>query len=472
MLRYDASDALKVLPEDQVRDAQKELLESRTEVFRDAELWAEKGSQAEAETGKSPLDAGFLMWPQEQLAKHQADPGGSLVGQIQAAAAALQAEADRFVVLGIGGSYMGARAMFESLCVPYHNELPSSARQQNGTTIPRIYFEGNNLDNDTTSGLLDLLSATCKDTSDRDQRWALTVISKSGGTLETAVAFRLFRQALENYYGADSDLSQKLVVPITGETGKLRNLSNERGYPTIFPIPDGIGGRFSVLTAVGLLPAAVMGIDLVELLQGAADITEQFRTAGPNENPVLDYTAVCHVAENHGLLTRVLSTWGGRLESVGLWYDQLLAESLGKEDQGALPLTVVNTRDLHSRGQQHQEGCPDKLFTNLIVEEPSSEPLGLPEATRNEDELNQHAGKTMPRFLRAAIEGTNQAYREVERPTADLILPKLDAYHLGQTFQMLMLATVLEGQLIEINPYGQPGVEAYKKFMKENLQSD
>ena len=148
-----------------------------------------------------------------------------------------------------------------------------------------------------------------------------------------------------------------------------------------------------------------------------------------------------------------------------------LAESLGKEDQGALPLTVVNTRDLHSRGQQHQEGCPDKLFTNLIAEEPSSDPLALPKATRNEDELNQHAGKTMPRFLRAAIEGTNQAYREVERPTADLIMPKLDAYHIGQTFQMFMLATVLEGQLIDINPYGQPGVEAYKKFMKENLEN-
>ena len=203
-----------------------------------------------------------------------------------------------------------------------------------------------------------------------------------------------------------------------------------------------------------------------QLLQGAADITEHCRTRPLGENPVLDYVAVCHLLqEEHGMKTRILSTWGSRLEALGLWYDQLLAESLGKEEQGALPLTVVNTRDLHSRGQQHQEGTRDKLITNLWVETPSTEPIPLPQFAGDEDQLNRHAGKTIPQMLQAAFQGTNQAYAEVHRPTADLILPKLDEYAIGQTLQMLMLATVVEGRLIGINPYGQPGVEAYKKNM-------
>jgi glucose-6-phosphate isomerase len=209
-----------------------------------------------------------------------------------------------------------------------------------------------------------------------------------------------------------------------------------------------------------------MGLDVEQLLQGASDMTETCRSAPLGENPVLDYVAVCHLSETElGLTTRILSTWGSRLEALGLWYDQLLAESLGKEEQGALPLTVVNTRDLHSRGQQHQEGVRDKLITNLLVDSPSTSPIALPEFAGDEDQLNQHAGKTVPRMLKAAFDGTNQAYAEVHRPTADLILPKLDEYALGQILQMLMLATVVEGRLIGINPYGQPGVEAYKKNM-------
>jgi glucose-6-phosphate isomerase len=299
------------------------------------------------------------------------------------------------------------------------------------------------------------------------------VISKSGGTLETAAAFRVFREALEQRYGADSDESRRYIVPVTGETGKLRNLSKAQNYPDTFPIPDGVGGRFSVFSAVGLLPAAILGLDVALLLQGAADMTELCRTAPLGENPVLDYVAVCHLLEEeHGQKTRILSTWGSRLEALGLWYDQLLAESLGKEEQGALPLTVVNTRDLHSRGQQHQEGTRDKLITNLWVEAPGTAPIALPKFPGDLDQLNQHAGKTIPRMLRAAFDGTNQAYAEVHRPTADLVLPKLDEYAMGQILQMLMLATVVEGRLIGINPYGQPGVEAYKKNMTAILTGE
>lgn len=199
-------------------------------------------------------------------------------------------------------------------------------------------------------------------------------------------------------------------------------------------------------------------------------MNEHFRTAPVGENAVLDYVGVSHLLEDRKMVNvRVLSVWSKALEAVGLWYDQLLAESLGKKERGALPLTVVNTRDLHSRAQQHQEGSRDKLMTNVIVEQPLRAKLAVPESKNNQDQLNKIAGRTMPEILTAALEGTNQAYLDDKRPTADIRMNQLDEYTLGQLFQMLMLATSVEGRLININPYGQPGVEAYKKHMMKNL---
>ncbi len=459
-LRYEAAAAKKLLPSEHFQELEPDLIAARDEMFEDVKLWE---SQGQIPPHKGPLDAGFIPLPAKML-ESQSD---GLLHDIQSTALRFREELGSVVSLGIGGSYMGARARFEALCHPYHNQLPAEVRAKHaGQAVPRIYFEGNNLDNDGMHGLLDLLECQSEAEPGRDGDWGIVVISKSGGTLETAAAFRVFREALEKRYGAGSDESRRFIVPVTGETGKLRNLSKALNYPDTFPIPDGVGGRFSVFSAVGLLPAAIMGLDVVALLQGAADMTELCRTAPLGENPVLDYVAVCHLMEEeHGLKTRILSTWGSRLEALGLWYDQLLAESLGKEEKGAFPLTVVNTRDLHSRGQQHQEGIRDKLITNLSVESPSTEPISLPKFASDEDQLNQHAGKTIPQMLRAAFDGTNQAYADVHRPTANLILPKLDEYAMGQILQMLMLATVVEGRLIGINPYGQPGVEAYKKNM-------
>jgi glucose-6-phosphate isomerase len=185
----------------------------------------------------------------------------------------------------------------------------------------------------------------------------------------------------------------------------------------------------------------------------------------------LAYAGISHLMETlRGATIRVLSTWGKGLESVGLWYDQLLSESLGKNGQGATPITVVNTRDLHSRGQQHQEGRRDKLITNVIVEKPQRQAIALEKSQFDQDKLNELAGKTYPDMLRAAIEGTNQAYAEDYRRTTSIHLPQLDEASLGQLFQMLMIATVAEGRLIGINPYGQPGVEGYKKNMNAILR--
>ena len=460
-LTYNPTAALKFLKPGAQAALAPKLEAARKEVIDDIALL---NSKAKLPPEKEPLDAGFIDWPARLLA---GDENG-LLRKIEDSAKRFRESVDRMVVLGIGGSYMGLRALFEATCNPYHNQL---TREERGN-VPTLHFEGDNLDNDAASALLDLLKKHCKDPSRLSERWGIVVISKSGGTLETAAAFRIFREALEAYYGPGSDNAKKFVIPVTGEAGKLRNISNAAGYPDTFPIPDGIGGRFSVLTAVGLYPAAVLGIDIRALLQGAAAITTTFKTAPLGQNPVLDYTGICHLLErDSGLDVRILSTWGKKLEACGLWYDQLLAESLGKHERGALPLTVVNTRDLHSRGQQHQEGKRDKLITNVIVDKASLPPVKVPQvaADRDQDQLNRLNGKALPDLLAAAIAGTNKAYADDNRPTADIHLPKLDAYAVGQFLQMMMLATAVEGRLIGINPYGQPGVEAYKNNMGEIL---
>jgi glucose-6-phosphate isomerase len=423
----------------------------RQEVLDNLELYRAKKPVPQ---DLQPLDAGFFDVPEKLLGPERAE-----LDRLIATADRLAKDCDRVVVLGIGGSYMGARAMFEACCHPFHNELP---RKRRGGR-PRIYFEGNNVDNDAVQGLLDLLEG--------DTDWSIIVISKSGGTLETAAAFRVFLESLRRSLKGDDAKLRERVVAITGEKGGLRDLANALKLEDVFTIPDGVGGRFSVLTPVGLLPAATIGLDVVALLEGAAAMNERFRTAPPMQNPALDFAGISRLMETRrGCTVRVLSTWGKRLEAIGLWYDQLLSESLGKQGMGATPITVVNTRDLHSRGQQHQEGRRDKLITNLVVEQSDREPIKIGTSANNQDKLNDLAEKTLPEVLRAALAGTNQAYAEDCRRTADLRLKRLDEATLGQLFQMLMISTVVEGRLVGINPYGQPGVEAYKQKMNAILR--
>ena len=437
----------------QLEQARKEVLEVDAAQYASGEIPAEK----------QPLDAAFLELPTRLLDEYLADREASELGRILMTAQRLSETVDRVVLLGIGGSYMGARALMEGCCHPYHNELPRAERGGR----PRMYFEGNNLDNDSLAGLLDLLSLK-SGSSAVDDDWAVVVVSKSGGTLETAVSLRIFLEALREQ-GQGRRLSE-LVVPITGRSGKLFDLAGAIGCQDLFHVPDGVGGRFSALSAVGLLPAAILGIDVVKLLQSAAAMNDHFRNAPVGENCVLDYVGVCQLLERHrGINLRVLSVWAKSLESVGLWYDQLLAESLGKQERGATPLTVVNTRDLHSRAQQHQEGTRDKLMTNVVVDAWRRDALAVNPSDNNQDQLNELAGTTVPQMMKAAIAGTNQAYHDDRRPTADICLPAADEASLGQLLQMLMLATVVEGRLIGINPYGQPGVEAYKRNMKAHL---
>lgn len=467
LLRFDPSGSFDpeygISPEE-VKALEGQLLTLRTEMVETDRQQYDSGQVPEP---KQPLDARFFWLPEETLADYERDREQSELGRIFKVANGIHDEIDAVAVLGIGGSYMGARAMMEACCDPYHNELSRGARGSK----PRMYFEGNNVDNDASSALLHRLAAGGYGDSPAEKRYAIVVISKSGGTMETAVAFRQFLEALESSLGPDAErLLRRLVIPVTGASGKLQDLAQAIGCNEIFSVPEGVGGRFSVLSSVGLMPAALLGLDCIQLLEGAVAMNEHFKQASFDENAVLQYVAVNHLlATKRDKTIRVMSVWSKALESVGLWYDQLLAESNGKEGLGVTPLTTLNTRDLHSRHQQHQQGRNDKVFNNVIVDSYRSDPLPVGKSDRNQDGLNDIADKTLPQIMNAAIQGTNDALHEDGRPTTDIILPHIDTHVLGQLFQMLMIATVIEGRLLGINPYGQPGVEQYKRNMNKNL---
>lgn len=429
---------------------------ARDEVFADL-VRLDAGEEIPPE--HQPLDARFLSLPDRLLGEFAREGAVSELARIQVAADAIASEVDRFIVIGIGGSYMGARALFEALCRPLHNEHSRARRNER----PRLYFAGNNVDSDALEDLLDLVSG------DPDGHgFGAVAISKSGGTLEPAASLRRILQALRKR-SSDQEIARRLML-VTGERSRLSQIGGELGCRHVFPVPDAVGGRYSVLSAVGLLPAAVLGLDVHALLEGARDLTERVRTAPAGDNPALDWIGCAHRLEaEQGIHTRVMCSWGGRLEAFGLWYDQLLSESLGKGEQGATPITAVATRDLHSRGQQHQDGRRDKLITNLIVEQPSLPAAPIGPGAGDLDGLDALSDLALADVLEAALDGTNRAYAQANRPTVDLRVPELNAYTLGQLFQLAMIATAIEGRLIGVNPYGQPGVEDYKREMGRAL---
>jgi glucose-6-phosphate isomerase len=417
-----------------------------------------------------PLQPGFIDLPQKTLDAFRRKQDASELGRVIRIANRVKENFDRVVVLGVGGSYLGARALFDSLCHTFHNEMPAKLRMGK----PRMYFEGNAVDNDALQEFFELLDNTCVDPELPEERWAIVVTSKSGETLETAAAYRAVKAEAARYYGPKSPMLKHAIVPITGLSGKLRDLCLAEGHSEddILTIPDDVGGRFSVFTPVGLLPAAIMGLDVRALLLGAAAMTKRFLEEPFDRNPVLQFAAVNYLlTEEQKKTTRVMAVWSKKLEALGWWYDQLLSESLGKANRGPTPLTVVQSRDLHSRGQQHQDGMRDKVIHNLIVKQAKHPPVMIGMADRNEDDLNQFSRRGYPDLQDAALKGANEAYENAARPTADLVLPSMNEHAIGQLMQMLMLATVVEGRLMGTNPYGQPGVEAYKQNMTRLLKS-
>ncbi|HVS40548.1 MAG TPA: glucose-6-phosphate isomerase, partial [Gemmataceae bacterium] len=417
-----------------------------------------------------PLESGFIDLPQALLDGYRRKGDASDLGRALTLAARLRDEADRVVLLGVGGSQRAARALFQALKSTYHNELPSETR----LGVPRVYFDGDGFDNDALQELLDLLQITCVDPEQREERWAVVCLSKTGATLEPNVALRVFRREATEYYGLRSEWLRRLFAAATGSTSKLRKLFVAEGHADgdVLTIPDNVGGRFSAFTAAGLLPAAVMGLDVRALLLGASAMTKRFLEEPFERNPVLQFAGVNYlISEELHKPLRMMSVWSKKLEGLGQWYDHLLAESLGKQGRGPTPLTTVQTRDLPARGQQQQDGPRDRVINNLVIRNAKGTPILVQMADHNDDDLNAFARKGLPDLLSAAHRGANQAYFDAARPTADLVLPVLSEHTLGQMMQMLMLATVVEARLMGVNPYSQPGAEPYKRNMLSQLRS-
>jgi glucose-6-phosphate isomerase len=446
-----------------LKELQPRLLQVRSQVVAEREM-----QQAPPEL--QPLEAGFIDLPQKTLDAYRRYGETSELGRVIRHAGWLREQADRVVVLGSGGSVLGARALIEALGACHHNELPPEKRL--GT--PRLYFEGNGIDNDAFQDLLDLLENTCVDPELREERWGVIVVSKSGDTLETAAAHRVLSRSAAEYYGSRSPRLRQLFVPVTGTTGRLRELCQADGYSDgdILTIPDSVGSRFAVLTPAGLLPAAVMGLDVRALLLGAAAMTRRFLEEPFDRNPVLQYAAVnTLLAEEQDKPIRVVAVWSKKLETVAHWYGLLVAESLGRRGRGPTPITAVHTRDLAARAQQHHDGPRDKVIINLSVRQPTQAPILIGMADRNEDELNSLNRTGWPDLSDAALRAANLAYFEAARPTAELIVPTLSEHTMGQLLQMLMLATVVEARLMGVNPYAQPSAPGWKNNWRAELKS-
>lgn len=418
-------------------------------------------------SGALDLNAGnaFVRGPDELLASYAADRRGSVLGRLFKRASYMHTIVDRVVLLGSGGSCTGAKAILESCCQPFWNEL---SRADRGSK-PRIYFNGNSFDNDSIQGLLHLLDAhKGKPASSELERWALVVIDKNGDTPETSSALRQFLAALQSSTGLDREKLVELLVPVTGQNSRLHEMVTQLGSTDIYSIPEGVDDPFSVLSVAGLVPAAMLGVNVIELLLGAVAMTEHFATAPPQENVVLQYAATNHLLEKQrGLAVRVLRLWSKALEPFGFWYEQLVSESLGDEFAGVTQISMVKTSDLFSRHQQHVHAVRDiavnpnrnpnrdTAVNNIIVEEVRFDalPVQTGEHQTGEHDVDFKWGvseETLPEALKRVIAAANEELKLAGRPWTNLFVPRVDELHMGQLFQMMMLATVVEGRFMGI----------------------
>ncbi|MFH1093929.1 MAG: glucose-6-phosphate isomerase [Candidatus Omnitrophota bacterium] len=369
----------------------------------------------------------------------------SLVRDIELTAKRIRKNCDVFISLGIGGSYLGARACIEFLKPNFANELKSET--------PKVYFSGHNLSSDYLHDLFNVI---------KKKKVIVNVISKSGTTTETAVVFRILKQYMEKFYGKKG-VKDRIIATTDARTGALRKLAENEGYKT-FVIPDDVGGRFSVLTPVGLLPIAVAGINIRELLKGARDFEKKCNMLSLDENPAYKYAGIRHILYKKGKVIEVLSSFHPSLHYLGEWWKQLFGESEGKDGKGIFPAACEFTTDLHSMGQMIQDGQRNIFETFLIIEK-SQTAIKVPMIKDNMDGLNYLAGKNMGHINYKAYEATASAHLEGNVPNLSVIIPKRTAFYLGQLFYFFEKATAMSGLLSGVNPFNQPGVEAYKKKM-------
>lgn len=368
--------------------------------------------------------------------------------RIQAAAKKIQSDSDVLLVIGIGGSYLGARAAIEFLRHSFYNSVSKEIRK-----TPEIYYVGNNISSTYISHLIETIG-------DRD--FSVNIISKSGTTTEPAIAFRVFKKLLTEKYGKE-EAAKRIYATTDKAKGALKNLATEEGYES-FVVPDDVGGRFSVLTAVGLLPIAVSGADITKLMEGAANMRERCLNNSYEENDAVLYAAVRNILLRKGKNIEILANYEPALHYVNEWWKQLYGESEGKDQKGIFPAAVDLTTDLHSMGQFIQDG-QRTMFETVVNLEKSTCEIVLEEEEVDLDGLNYLAGKTVDFVNKSAMKGTLLAHTDGDVPNLIVNLPEQTEFYLGELFYFFEFACGVSGYILGVNPFDQPGVESYKKNM-------
>ena len=368
--------------------------------------------------------------------------------RIKKAAEKIKGDSEVLLVIGIGGSYLGARAAIEFLRHSFYNIVDKSVRK-----TPEIYFCGNSISSTYLKDLMDVIG-------DRD--FSINIISKSGTTTEPAIAFRIFKEMCEKKYGKEG-AAKRIYATTDKARGALKKLATEEGYET-FVVPDDVGGRFSVLTAVGLLPIAVSGADIDKLMEGAASGREAALHNAFEENDALKYAAVRNILLRKGKTIEILANYEPAVHYISEWWKQLYGESEGKDQKGIFPASVDLTTDLHSMGQFIQDGARI-LFETVIDVEKSRETLIIGEEPVDLDGLNYLAGQTVEFVNRSAMNGTILAHTDGQVPNLIVKIPEINEFYLGQLFYFFEFACGVSGYMLGVNPFNQPGVESYKKNM-------
>ena len=368
--------------------------------------------------------------------------------RIKAAAKKIQEDSEVLLVIGIGGSYLGARAAIEFLRHSFYNNVDKSVRK-----TPEIYYVGNSISSTYIKHLVEVVG-------DRD--FSINMISKSGTTTEPAIAFRVFKKILEEKYGKE-EAAKRIYATTDKARGALKNLANEEGYES-FVVPDDVGGRFSVLTAVGLLPIAVSGADIDKLMEGAASGRKRALEAPFAENDALKYAAVRNLLLRKGKSVEIVANYEPSLHYVSEWWKQLYGESEGKDQKGIFPAAVDLTTDLHSMGQFIQDGARIMFETVMNVEQSRCEVI-LEEEPVDLDGLNYLAGKSVDFINKSAMNGTILAHTDGNVPNLMVNIPEQNEFYLGELFYFFEFACGISGYLLGVNPFDQPGVESYKKNM-------
>ena len=373
--------------------------------------------------------------------------------KIKKTAKKIQSDSEVLLVIGIGGSYLGARAVIEALTNTFYNMLDKEKRK-----TPQILYVGNNLNPNYINDIIDLIG-------NRDL--SINVISKSGTTTEPAIAFRIFRELLENKYGL-KEAKKRIYVTTDAKNGALKTLATREKYTT-FVIPDNVGGRYSVLTAVGLLPIAVAGIDIDALMNGARIAQEKYDDSNLKYNECYKYAVARNVLYNQEKNIEILVTYEPKMHYMIEWWKQLFGESEGKEGKGIYPSGAEFTTDLHSLGQYIQEGKRD-LFETVINIKNSENDIKINHDEDNLDELNYIEGKSLDYVNKKAMEGTVQAHVDGGVPNIMINMDRLNEENLGHLIYFFELACAMSGKILGINPFNQPGVEKYKTNMFKLLE--